>query len=119
MLGLREAIRYGARCESYIHHGEDEGEKSMKPTDTNISVDDEKWRDPLTGQYHFRNNWGRICVCGHPLGCHIAGGHECITCDEIEWANGDDCDCQRFRQKRGSGGKPVVIIEQPEYKRKK
>jgi hypothetical protein len=51
-------------------------------------------RDEATGQYAFDGDLARMCVCGHPLGEHIAGGFEC-QCDPTR-----HCDCVKFRQSR-------------------
>jgi hypothetical protein len=51
-------------------------------------------RDPVTGQYAYDGDFSRMCVCGHPLGEHIAGGFEC------QCVPGRTCDCLKFRQSR-------------------
>lgn len=66
----------------------------------------ENYRDPVTGQYDFDGDWDRVCVCGHRLGSHIAGGHECIVHDCEPGAA--ECACPRFRQKRIKG-RPVRL----------
>jgi hypothetical protein len=61
------------------------------------------YRDPTNGQYAYWNKFERLCVCGHPLGVHIAGGFECCNGDRNmeEWGgNGQPCDCEKFRPSR-------------------
>ena len=54
-----------------------------------------EYREPGTGKYAYFGRFNRLCVCGHRLGVHIAGGFECGE---------KDCDCQKFKptRKRGS-----------------
>ncbi len=57
------------------------------------------YRDPATGQYTYDGKWDRLCVCGHRLGDHVAGGFECGLFDHTK-----GCECARFRPtgKRGA-----------------
>lgn len=59
-------------------------------------------RDPQTGQYAYDGNWGRMCVCGHTLGVHCAGGFECFAGTNClnDPQPGTRCACQKFRQSR-------------------
>ena len=57
-------------------------------------------RDPVTGQFAYEGDWGRICVCGHSLGAHIAGGFDCIAAESGEAPPGTTCDCTKFRPAR-------------------
>jgi hypothetical protein len=56
-------------------------------------------RDKSSGQYSYDGNWDRLCICGHTLGeSHAAEPpHPC-------GANGtgvNDCECKKFRPKKG------------------
>lgn len=59
-------------------------------------------REPVGGRYAWGGDMSRLCVCGHTLGHHIAGGFDCEfgpTC-----ATDPKCDCVKFRlQKRYRG----------------
>jgi hypothetical protein len=62
-------------------------------------------RDNVTGQYAFDGNMDRVCVCGHTLGIHCAGGFDCFaqpTEGHPFYVEGlvAPCDCQRFHQSR-------------------
>lgn len=59
-----------------------------------------QFRDPQTQQFAYQNNWERLCVCGHPLGCHVAGGFDCLNGQNIAYATGEPCDCEKFRPSR-------------------
>ncbi len=61
-----------------------------------------QFRDQTNGQFAMQNNWDRMCVCGHVLGSHCAGGFDCLhgTGAEMPRAPGEHCDCQKFRQSR-------------------
>jgi len=59
-----------------------------------------EYRDPTNGQYAYFGNFDRLCVCGHTLGVHIAGGFECgIDAKHTEPA-AVGCQCQKFRPSR-------------------
>ncbi len=47
-----------------------------------------KYRNPDTGRYEWFGNMARECECGHELGIHIAGGHDCGS---------KGCDCEAFK----------------------
>lgn len=49
-------------------------------------------RDQVSGQYAYEGNWDRLCVCGHRLGDHIAGGFDCGLFHHTK-----GCKCQKFR----------------------
>lgn len=58
-------------------------------------------RDPKSGRYAFDGNFERMCKCGHALGLHLHGGHDCLE---------TPCDCKKFRptlsqHKRGGAAK--------------
>lgn len=55
-------------------------------------------RDEQTGQYAFDGDLSRLCVCGHTLGNHIAGGFECMLSPEC--SSKPTCDCLKFRMPR-------------------
>lgn len=59
-------------------------------------------RDPTNNQFAFQNNWKRLCVCGHNLGVHTAGGFDCLNEDNhcSPDATGDACNCHKFRPKK-------------------
>ena len=57
-------------------------------------------RDPVTGQYAFDNRFDRLCVCGHRLGDHIAGGFDCDVPLDHGMERAAPCDCIRFRASR-------------------
>lgn len=48
------------------------------------------------GQYGYFENFDRLCKCGHSLGAHIAGGHECAA-DVLSHPETKGCDCKKFR----------------------
>lgn len=49
------------------------------------------------GQFGYFGDFERLCKCGHTLGLHIAGGHECGTSAETK-----GCQCIKFTPvKRG------------------
>lgn len=49
---------------------------------------DKPVRDPVTGQFAYSGDLERLCKCGHQLGFHLHGGHDCLE---------TPCSCQRFR----------------------
>lgn len=56
-------------------------------------------RDPQSGQFAFDGRWDRLCVCGHTLGVHCAGGFDCLAgtnCTNDPNPPGKFCDCQKF-----------------------
>lgn len=62
-------------------------------------------RDGYTGQFAYKlGGFDRMCVCGHSLGSHCAGGFDCLVGTGIPQFGADDnsktCDCQKFRQSR-------------------
>lgn len=57
-----------------------------------------EYRDPVTKQYSYFGRWERMCVCGHTLGVHCAGGFECDIGDPQ--SNNRGCKCQRFKEKK-------------------
>lgn len=63
---------------------------------------EDRWRDPVTGQYAFQDNWDRMCRCGHTLGAHVAGGFDCLNGNAAVGpeCDGTPCDCRKFRPKR-------------------
>lgn len=58
-----------------------------------------EYRDQVTGQYAFCGDMDRVCVCGHRLGAHIAGGFECGT-NPSDFPETKGCGCERFRLTR-------------------
>lgn len=66
-----------------------------------------QYRDPVTKQYAFDNNFDRICVCGHVLGVHIAGGFECGTMPSDPSSG---CSCQKFKQKKITLADMVAVV---------
>ena len=49
-----------------------------------------------------------LCVCGHTLGVHVAGGHNCIAHEA--WNGGtpesvDMCDCEKFKRAKNQEGR--------------
>lgn len=56
-------------------------------------------RDPVDGRYAFDNDFNRLCKCGHSLGAHIAGGHECGT-NPVDYPETRGCDCMKFRPEK-------------------
>lgn len=54
-----------------------------------------EYRDPLTKQYAYMGNFERMCVCGHRLACHIAGGFECGTIPN-DYPESKGCQCVKF-----------------------
>jgi hypothetical protein len=65
----------------------------------------DEYRDPTNGQFAYCGDMSRLCVCGHTLGVHIAGGFECGIDAK---ANGEPeavgCQCQKFRLSRRKRG---------------
>lgn len=59
-------------------------------------------RDETNGQFAMQNNYARMCVCGHTLGDHCAGGFDCLHGTGAEEPRTTDapCTCQKFRQSR-------------------
>ena len=47
----------------------------------------------------FEAGLDRLCQCGHTLGVHVAGGHECIVADAAPTAapTAPVCQCEKFR----------------------
>lgn len=62
----------------------------------------ENYREPGTGRYAYWNDFERLCVCGHTLGQHVAGGFECLCGPNgiIEHHAETRCECQKFRPSR-------------------
>lgn len=58
-----------------------------------------EYRDPATGQYSYFGDFDRLCVCGHSLGAHIAGGFECGT-NPADYPETKGCQCQKFKPTR-------------------
>lgn len=55
------------------------------------------------GRYQHFGNFNRLCVCGHRLGIHCAGGWDCFAAPEGEFkVEGltERCKCQKFRPSR-------------------
>lgn len=66
------------------------------------------------GRYDYKNDWDRLCVCGHTLGVHSAGSPaECLLYsfgDQWHQETQDhqhqpdkNCGCEKFRPKRKNG----------------
>lgn len=69
-----------------------------------MTVRQRQLRDRATGQYAWDGDMSRMCVCGHTLGVHCAGGFDCMNGSGCPGATGEPCDCQKFqlsRKKRG------------------
>lgn len=70
-----------------------------------------EYRDPNNGQYAYFGGFERMCVCGHTLGVHIAGGFECgadpFGKDENGFSEPDsaNCKCLKFRPSRRKADK--------------
>lgn len=56
-------------------------------------------RNRLNGQYAFDGKFERLCVCGHTLGSHLAGGHDCIQ-HECPGGTDEICACVKFKLAR-------------------
>ena len=56
-----------------------------------------QFRDPTNQRFAYTDNWDRLCVCGHKLGCHVAGGFDCLNDEPVKYATGEPCDCKKFR----------------------
>lgn len=60
------------------------------------------------GRYEYFGGFDRVCVCGHTLGIHCAGGWDCFAVPVSETGCKDfqveglekACDCQKFRPSR-------------------
>ncbi len=66
-------------------------------------ADEDRVRDALTGQfaYGIDGDQSRVCVCGHPLAVHVAGGYQCINGDPCDpRATLEPCGCRKFRPSR-------------------
>lgn len=62
-----------------------------------------EYRDGATGRYSYFGGFDRLCVCGHTLGIHCAGGFDCFAgsnCNIPDDPGGLRCDCQKFRLSR-------------------
>lgn len=59
-------------------------------------------RDQATGQYAWSGDMARMCVCGHTLGVHCAGGFDCLVGTNClhDPHPGTFCDCKKFRLSR-------------------
>lgn len=61
-----------------------------------------EYRDE-NGQYAYFGNFDRLCVCGHTLGIHCAGGFDCFASNKgpfkIDGMTAP-CECQKFRPTR-------------------
>lgn len=59
-------------------------------------------RDQVTGQYAFDGDMSRMCVCGHTLGAHVAGGWDCLNGNRMVGpeCDGTPCSCEKFRLSR-------------------
>lgn len=73
--------------------------------DTSVMPRDRKneYRD-TNGQYAYFGGFDRLCVCGHTLGIHCAGGFDCFagppgTAFPIEGLT-ERCKCEKFRPSR-------------------
>lgn len=70
-----------------------------------------QFRDQTSGEYAFDGRFDRMCVCGHALGVHTAGGFDCLAGTNCmdDPHPGKHCDCQKFHQSRRKstgGAKP-------------
>lgn len=59
-----------------------------------------QYRDPLSGQFAHDGRFDRLCVCGHELGDHVAGGFDCNVPMDGGLRRAKPCDCVRFRASR-------------------
>jgi hypothetical protein len=64
-----------------------------------------EYRD-TNGQFAYFGGFDRMCVCGHTLGIHCAGGFDCFAGQNGFKAEAESaglktpCDCQKFRPSR-------------------
>jgi hypothetical protein len=66
-----------------------------------------EYRDEMSGRYSYFGNFDRLCVCGHTLGIHCAGGFDCFAHPagrgpkdfQVEGLE-QPCKCQKFRPSR-------------------
>lgn len=65
-----------------------------------------EYRD-TNGQFAYFGGFDRLCVCGHTLGIHCAGGFDCFATPPGEGPKDFQveglkarCDCQKFRPSR-------------------
>lgn len=56
-------------------------------------------RNRRSGRYEFSGDMSRQCVCGHPLGIHTAGGHDCQQGTHAGHV-GAPCHCLKFKRAR-------------------
>ena len=55
-----------------------------------------QFRDQQNGQFAYDGNWNRLCVCGHELGYHVAGGFDCLNGDRLNIGSIEGLDAHRF-----------------------
>ena len=69
---------------------------------------DKRSRDAVTGRYDYGvdTDMSRMCICGHPLAVHVAGGWQCINGEACgPEATLEPCDCRKFRLSRRKAGR--------------
>ncbi|MCS3690984.1 hypothetical protein ABIF26_006485 [Bradyrhizobium elkanii] len=84
------------------HHHEVE----LLTSDTMARERKNEYRDEATGRYSYFGNFDRMCVCGHTLGIHCAGGFDCFAGHAGFAASTESinmqkpCECHKFRLSR-------------------
>jgi hypothetical protein len=71
------------------------------------------------GRYDYKNDWDRLCVCGHTLGVHCAGSPaDCLlyshsdrdqVVQDHKHQPDKNCGCEKFRPRR-KGGKSIYLM---------